>query len=155
MRSRTPMIALFCLCIAATAGCKVTAAEPAGFVDASRLEKDETLPFHGAWRNPDRDLTHYDKIWIAPIDTSHLLEMDLWKKGEAGASSDFKADVDAIAVKVREYLIETFKTPPEGVTSRFTVVDQPKGAKTIRRNSTTATRLRPSVHEVPGYGSSS
>ena len=132
MRSRTPMIALFCLCIAATAGCKVTAAEPAGFVDASRLEKDETLPFHGAWRNPDRDLTHYDKIWIAPVDTAHLLKMDVWKEGEAGASGQLKDDVAEIAVKAREYLIEVFKAPPEGVESRFTVVDKPKGAKTIK-----------------------
>ena len=132
MRSRTPLIVLFCLCIAASVGCKATAAESAGFVDGSRLKEDETLPFHGAWRNPDRDLTHYDKIWIAPVDTSHLLEMDLWKEGEAGASGQLKDDVAEIAVKAREYLIEVFKAPPEGVDNRFTVVDEPKGAKTIK-----------------------
>lgn len=132
MRSRAPMIALFSLFIAAGVACKATAAESAGFVDASRLKKDETLPFHAAWRNPARDLTHYDKIWIAPVDTSHLLKMDLWKEGEAGASGQFKEDVAEIAVKVRGYLIEAFKEPPEGVESRFAVVDEPKGAKTIR-----------------------
>lgn len=132
MCSRPPLIALGCLLLVALSGCKSPPAEAAGFVDASRMTKDDTLPFHTAWRNPARDLTQYDKIWIAPIDTSHLLEMDLWKKGEAGAKGEFKEDVEAIAVKVREYLIETFKNPPEGVTSRFTVVDQPKGAKTIR-----------------------
>ncbi|MHC4137340.1 MAG: DUF3313 family protein [Planctomycetota bacterium] len=132
MRSRKPLTALFCLWTAASVGCKATAAEPAGFVDASRLKKDETLPFHGAWRNPDADLTDYDKIWIAPVDTSHLLKMDLWKEGEAGASGQFEDDVRKIAVKVREYLSEAFREPPEGVESRFTVVDEPKGAKTIK-----------------------
>jgi len=131
MRSRTCLVALFCVVVAVTAGCKASAAKPAGFVDASRLEKDETLPFHGSWRNPDRDLTYYDKIWIAPVDTSHLLKMDLWKEGEAGASGEFKKDVEEIAVKVREYLVDVFKNPPEGVESRFTLVDDPKGAKTI------------------------
>ena len=132
MRSRRPLIALFCLWIAASAGCKATAAEAAGFVDASRQEKDETLPFHSAWRNPDRDLTHYDKIWVAPVDTSHLLKMDLWREGEAGAAGQFEEDVEKIAVKVRENLIQAFKEPPEAVESRFTVVDEPKGAKTIK-----------------------
>jgi len=132
MRSRKPVLALFCLWIAASVGCKATAAAPAGFVDASRLKKDETLPFHGAWRNPARDLTYYDKIWIAPVDTSHLLKMDLWKEGEAGASGQLAEDVEEIAVKAREYLTQVFKEPPEGVESRFTVVDDSKGAKTIR-----------------------
>jgi len=132
MHSRTPLIALFCLSMLVCAGCKASAAKPAGFIDSSRLKKDDTLPFHGAWRNPDRDLTNYDKIWIAPVDTSHLLEMDLWKEGEAGASGEFEKDVAEIAVKVHEHLVEIFRNPPEGVTSRFQVVDQPTGAKTIR-----------------------
>ena len=95
------------------------------------MEKDETLPFHTAWRNPNRDLTYYDKIYIAPVDTSHLLEMDLWKEGEAGASGEFEEDVKEIAVKVREYLNQVFKEPQEGVENRFTVVDSPRGPKTI------------------------
>ena len=113
------------------AACKAGKADSAGFIDATRLEKDESLPFHGAWRNPERDLTYYDKIYIAPVDTSHLLKMDVWKEGEAGASGQLKKDVEEIAVTVREHLIATFRSPPEGVTSRFDVVDDPKGNKTI------------------------
>jgi len=130
--ARLNMLALACLWIVGAAGCKSTAAESAGFVDGTRLEKDPTLPFHAAWRNPKRDLTGYTKIWIAPVDTSHLLKMELWQKGEAGAAGQFEKDVEDIAVKVREYLIKAFKEPPEGVESRFTVVDEPKGADTLR-----------------------
>jgi len=122
---------LLCSTLAISAGCKASAADSAGFVDATRLEEDKTLPFHRSWTNPKRDLTYYDKIWIAPVDTSHLLKMDLWKEGEAGASGQFKQDVEDIAVKVRAYLVETFKNPPEGVENRFTLVDDPKGDKTI------------------------
>ena len=121
-------VALVVLCF----GCKAGKAKSAGFVDATRQEDDPTLPFHSAWRNPKRDLTYYDKIYIAPVDTEHLLKMDLWKEGEAGASGQFEQDVREIAVKVREYLIETYKNPPEGVESRFEVVDDSTGDKTIR-----------------------
>jgi hypothetical protein len=131
MRSRWSLVALLVLWIAGLTACKSKPAESAGFVDASLMERDPTLPFHLAWRNPDRDLSRYDRIWIAPVDTSHLLKMDLWKEGEAGASGQFKADVKEIALKVRESLIETFRNPPDGIRSRFVVVDEPKDPRTI------------------------
>jgi len=132
MHRHLASIVLASLFAVMSAGCKAKAAHSAGFVDSSLLEKDDSLPFHSAWRNPERDFVRYSKIWIAPVDTSHLLEMDIWKEGEAGASGQLQKDVDEIAVKVRQYLIDTFKTPPEGVQSRFTVVDEPTGKDTLK-----------------------
>lgn len=120
------------LVVAASAGCRAAPAKPAGFVHNERMTKPDDLPFHSAWRDPDRgNLTPYDHIYIAPVDTSHLLKMDWWQQGEAGATSDFKKDVDDIAVQVRELLVQSFREPPEGVKNRYVVVDEPRGKKTV------------------------
>jgi len=128
--------ALFLALVAAlAAGCKAKPAKPAGFVDssvdASGMKKHDDLPFHRAWRNEKGDFKNYEKIYIAPVDTSHLLQMDWLQKGEAGASGELQKDIEKIAVEFRQVLKDSFKTPPEGVTSRFTVVDKPGGKDTL------------------------
>ncbi|NJN14720.1 MAG: DUF3313 domain-containing protein [Planctomycetes bacterium] len=112
-------------------GCKAKAAKSAGFVAHARMTKANDLPFHAAWRNPDGEMTRYSKIYIAPVDTSHLLEMDWWKQGESGAMADFKKDLDKIALDYRETLKQMYTTPPKEVTNRYTVVDQPAGKETL------------------------
>jgi len=115
----------------ALAGCKAGPAKPAGFVDSARMTKQKDLPFHRAWRGSKDGLSRYKKIYIAPVDTSHLLEMSWWKKGEAGAADNFKKDIKKIAREFRVVLRQAFKKPPKGVKNRYVVVDSPKGADTL------------------------
>ncbi|MHC4223717.1 MAG: DUF3313 family protein [Planctomycetota bacterium] len=130
MRIRLSLVALTVVA-AALIGCKSAPAKPAGFVDSSRLQKLDDLPFHLAWRNPEGDFAPYNKIYIAPVDTSHLLQMDWWQGGEAGAASDFEKDVVEIAEGIRKHLKKVFNEAPEGVENRYTVVEEPKGADTL------------------------
>lgn len=129
-RPGLPALLLACL-LAAAPGCKAKPAKPAGFVIDSRMTKPDDLPFHRAWRAVGRDLTRYRRIYIAPVDTSHLREMKWWQKGEAGAADTFEQDMERIAIKIREALREAFTEPIEGVENRYTVVDEPKGADTL------------------------
>lgn len=129
---RSPAVLIPLVLAAFLPGCKVKPAKPAGFVRNERMTKPDDLPFHSAWRNPDRaDLAGYDRVRIAPVDTAHLLEMDWWQKGEAGAMESFKKDVEKIAVEVREMLEQAFREPPEGTVSRYAVVDDQKGKGTL------------------------
>jgi hypothetical protein len=130
MRFRISLVALMVVA-AALVGCKAAPARPAGFVDSSRLQKLDDLPFHLAWRNPEGDFARYNKIHIAPVDTSHLLKMDWWQGGEAGAASDFEKDVAEVAEAIREHLKTVFSEAPEEVENRYTVVEEPKGADTL------------------------
>jgi hypothetical protein len=115
----------------ALAACKAKPAEPAGFVVDKDMSKHADLPFHRAWRNPKGDLQRYSRIHVAPVATSHLMEMDWWKQGEAGTVSKFKEDVDKIAVRCREMVVAMYRDPPEGVKNRYAVVDEPKGNDTL------------------------
>ncbi len=121
------LVALLALAV----GCKAKAAKPAGFVKHERMTKEKDLPFHFSWRNPNGDFARYSKVYVAPVDTAHMLKMDWYKRGEAGAAGDFSRDLAQIAIKAREMMVEAFKKPAKGVANRFTVVDKPTGADTL------------------------
>ena len=71
-----------------------------------------------------------DLFWrIEPGIELGYTEADVQKGRGYKQQFDVDQALEDIAATVRQYLVDTFKNPPEGVTSRFQVVDDPKGAK--------------------------
>ncbi len=62
-------------------GCRAKALPDAGFVEQPQLlQSNSKIPFNAAWIKDDADLLSYKKVYIAPVDTTHLLKLDWWQK---------------------------------------------------------------------------
>lgn len=60
-------------------GCRAKTLSDAGFLDNPQLVKADTrVPFNAAWIKEGVDLLSYKKVYVAPVDTSHLLKLDWW-----------------------------------------------------------------------------
>lgn len=114
-----------CICIS---GCKAPPGRHTEFIDSSIMTKCQDLPFHSAWIKEGVELSKYEKVYIAPVNTTYILfdEKDWWKY--AGKSySDLKKDVEKIGIYMREAFINAYKDDPD---KRFKVVNVPD-AKTF------------------------
>ena len=100
-----------------TVGCKAMPAPPAGFIqpDPNMIEVDG-LPFHVANADPKAKWMSFDRLAIAPIDTSYLLENNIWEKI---SPKDPTEDAKAIADEARAVIEQAFKKDPK---HRFEVV---------------------------------
>src|SRR5581483_305564 len=92
----------------------------AGFVDEKMMAADPTLPFQKVWIKPGFDRFHYTKIYIAPIDTSHLLAESSWQKGER--KDQITADIGTLARYSEKTIKTAFEKDPK---HHSTVVDKP------------------------------
>jgi hypothetical protein len=101
-------------------GCKAAPAPSAGFADPSAMKNDPTIPFNRFWRKPGVDWKSYDKIYIAEVNTSYMLKMTAWQKGER--RSDIERDVRLVAVYERGSIMKAFREDPN---HRFQVIDSP------------------------------
>jgi hypothetical protein len=101
-------------------GCKAAPAPSVGFADSSVMKPDPTVPYNRFWRKPGLDLTNYDKIYIAEVNTSYMLKMTDWQKGERRA--DIERDVKTLADFTRNSMIKAFRSDPS---HRFQVIDSP------------------------------
>ena len=94
------LVRTFCVVSAASmllVGCRAKALPDAGFLDQPQLlQHDDKLPFNAAWIKSGVDLLDYKKVYIAPVDTTHLLKLDWWQKA-AIAPGDQKAWADDLA----------------------------------------------------------
>ena len=115
-RARTSILLAAALLI----GCRAAPAPSVGFADPALLKNDPTMPYDKFWRKPGLDLKNYDKIYVAPVNTSYLLKMTDWQKGER--RSQIEQDVQTVATYMRSSMIKAFRGDPH---HRFTVVDQP------------------------------
>jgi hypothetical protein len=62
-------------------GCRAKALPDAGFLDQPQLlQADKKIPFNAAWIKDDADLLSYKKVYVAPVDTTHLLKLDWWQR---------------------------------------------------------------------------
>jgi hypothetical protein len=87
------------------------------------MEKREDLPFHSAWIQEGFDLTPYDKVYIAPVNTSYILLDDSnWWQNSFKSYSDLKKDVEEVADFTKKTFEKAFKDDPN---KRFKVVNQP------------------------------
>ena len=62
-------------------GCRAKALPDAGFLEQPQLlQSNNKIPFNAAWIKDDADLLSYKKVYVAPVDTTHLLKLDWWQK---------------------------------------------------------------------------
>ena len=56
-----------------------TALPPSGFLgkDDARLAKNQNLPFNRSWKNPEADLSKYQKIAVKPMKTDRLRSLGM------------------------------------------------------------------------------
>lgn len=121
MYQRTPWArALIALTAVMFAGCKATPAPSVGFADPTVMKPDPKIPFNRFWSEPDVDWKHYDTIYVAELNTSYMLKMTDWQKGER--KTDIEKDVHTLAVYARNSIMKAFREDPK---HRFRVVDSP------------------------------
>ena len=103
------------------AGCRAAPAPDAGFLSQPELlAKSEDLPFDDFWVHPDANLASYTKVYVAPVDTQHLLKQSWWDK--VNITFDEKGSVDKLAGIFLKDMVNSFK---EYENKKYTVVDQP------------------------------
>lgn len=128
----TPMqiSAACCQCVRAIAiaimvggvvgGCRASMAPDAGFVpEPALLHPDASLPFDAVWLQEGTDLRSYKKVYVAPIDTTHLLKLDWWDRANI-APGDQNQQAAQLAGYFRDSTIAAFKNDTSG---GFQVVD--------------------------------
>ena len=76
-------ICLQLLCVVASVslliGCRAASAPDAGFIsDPQDLAPNSMMPFDDVWFKQGVDLASFNSVYIAPIDTSHLLKLNWW-----------------------------------------------------------------------------
>jgi Protein of unknown function (DUF3313) len=103
-------------------GCRAKALPDSGFLERPDLVKpDSKLPFNAAWIKDDADLLGYKKVYIAPVDTTHLLKLDWWQKA-AIAPGDQQQWAADLAVYFQEKMKAQFSDDDQ---NRYQVVDTP------------------------------
>jgi hypothetical protein len=117
-------VALFgvaCLTLNSLA-CKAPTAPDAGFVTQPELLKqDDKLPFDAVWMREGTDLRSYKKVYVAPIDTTHLLKLDLWDKINL-APGDQAVQAGKLATYFQEKVKDAFTNDDKKL---YQVVDTP------------------------------
>jgi hypothetical protein len=104
-------------------GCRADPAPDAGFVtDPSLMTKEDDLPFDAVWLKPGVDLRGFKSVYIAPIDTTHLLKQDWWDKVNF-APGDQQKEAQILANYFHERLTDAFQADDRKV---YQVVDQPQ-----------------------------
>jgi uncharacterized protein DUF3313 len=123
MRKLLQLILLFSIASLFT-GCRADPAPSAGFADSELMSKDPLLPFNKYWRKADVEWANYDTLYIADVNTSYMLAMTDWQKGER--KKEIEQDVHQIANYTRDALKKAFRDDPN---HRFLVVDSPTDSK--------------------------
>lgn len=99
-------------------------APDAGFLsEADKMKaQPERAPFDRMWLAPDVDFKRYTKVYIAAVDTQHVLAMSLWQEVNL-RQFDVKQDIADLAVEFHDDLEKAFK---EDTRKHFQVVDDVK-----------------------------
>jgi len=106
---------------------KVLAASPApdaGFLeDPNKLAPHpERAPFDRCWWADDFSWANYDKMYVAAVDTHHLLGMNVWEQINI-RSIDIKKDVAELAVQFHDIVEKAFADDPR---HHFQMLQDPK-----------------------------
>lgn len=110
------------LTIVVVSGCRAKVLPDSGFLEKPELVKsDSKLPFNAAWIKDDANLLGYKKVYIAPVDTTHLLKLDWWQKA-AIAPGDQQQWAEDLANYFEEKMKEQFM---DGDDNKYQVVDTP------------------------------
>ena len=100
------------LCVVASVsllvGCRATSAPDAGFIsDPQDLAPNSMMPFDDVWFKQGVDLASFNSVYIAPIDTSHLLKLDWWDTWNL-APGDEQQQAKRLAEYFSQKLAEAF-----------------------------------------------
>jgi hypothetical protein len=101
-------------------GCKAAPAPSVGFADPKSMKNDPNVPFDRFWHKPGLDWNHYDAIYIEEVNTSYMLQMTTWQKGER--QGDIEKDVHTLAQYTRDAIKKAFREDPK---HHFKVFDVP------------------------------
>jgi hypothetical protein len=110
----------------------ITQAEPTAFLAATGAPstgKIARLPFDHAWVKPGLDATVYGKVFLRPINLSHL-NADAWEESmgiQLTSREAFLGNARDVARQWDRSLREAFQSPD----SRLKVVDSPGGEGTL------------------------
>lgn len=86
-------------------------------------------PFQGVWTRDGMRLEQYQRLYVAPVDTSHLRASSLWDRLSLRGYA-VERDAVGLAVEAREIVMAVFRDDPA---RRFTVVDEAgKGTLVLR-----------------------
>jgi hypothetical protein len=110
----------------------VEPAPDAGFIkNPERQSKPADLPFHKVWIKADFDKSGYRELYVAPVNTDYMLEMD-WLHGMSSANwfGGVKKDIAELAVYFHDRVVKEFQEDPN---HRFQVVEnlQPTGQRAL------------------------
>jgi hypothetical protein len=102
----------------------VEPAPDAGFIqNPERQTKRDDLPFQKVWIKPDFDKSGYRFLFVAPVNTEHMMKMDwLHKAGSANWVGNVKKDIGELAVYFHDEVVKQFTEDPN---HRFQVIDNP------------------------------
>ena len=96
----------------------------AGFdPDANWMKLSKKIPLDRVWWDPKTDFSKYTKVYVAPVNTDHVLKMDFWQKLSMG-SKELGADLAKCAAEFQKDVSDAFKNDPK---HRLQVVDVPDG----------------------------
>jgi hypothetical protein len=110
------------VCSAFMTGCRAKALPDAGFVEQPQLlQSNSKIPFNAAWIKDDADLLSYKKVYIAPVDTTHLLKLDWWQKASL-EPGDQQKWADELAIYFRDKMKAQFTDDDP---NKYQVVDAP------------------------------
>jgi len=110
------------LCGALMVGCRAKALPDSGFLDqAQLLQANKEIPFNAAWIKDDANLLSYKKVYVAPVDTTHLLKLDWWQRASL-QPGDQQKWADELADYFRDKMKAQFT---DDDTNKYQVVDTP------------------------------
>lgn len=117
------LVCLTALLLSSTVvGCRAKALPDAGFLDQPQLLKENSeIPFNAAWIKDDADLLSYKKVYVAPVDTTHLLKLDWWQKASL-EPGDQQRWADDLANYFRDKMKAQFADDDP---NKYQVVDTP------------------------------
>ena len=92
-------------------GCAAGDPPPSGFMNQGGMTVRGDLPFDMAWIKPGVHWQQYRKVVIAPVDTKHILESDLWQ--EMGRSGEIQKDIKKLAIYTRGVFSNAFISDPQ------------------------------------------
>jgi Protein of unknown function (DUF3313) len=101
-------------------GCKAQPGKDAGFVDTKGMTNDPNLPFNKVWIKQDFEFSSYSKLYVAPVNTSYMLKMTDWQRGER--KDDIEKDVAKLGTFTQEAIKKAFRDDPR---HRFEIVESP------------------------------
>ena len=105
-----------------TTGCRAKALPDAGFLDQTQLlQPNKEIPFNAAWIKDDANLLSYKKVYVAPVDTTHLLKLDWWQNASL-EPGDQQKWADELANYFRDKMKAQFTDDDKNT---YQVVDTP------------------------------